>query len=132
MQAEQVPLPAKAVPDIIRDETKCLRCHLGLEEAPEMSPRTPSACAPMFFIERAPNSRNGAKCQLPYCPHPRVVQLLLEHGASMLELDRYWASVGGHENVAEELLMQEQVRRLWMKRCKRCYTWRWRAGLRKW
>ena len=30
MQVEQVPLLAETVPDIIRDETKCLRRHLGL------------------------------------------------------------------------------------------------------
>ncbi len=43
--------------------------------------------------------------------HPAVVQLLLEHGASVSEQDRYqrtalyWASVGGYENAAEELLI---------------------------
>ncbi len=60
MQVEQVPLPAEAVQDIIRDETKFLRRHLGLGESPGMPPGTPPACAPTFSIERAP--KRSASC----------------------------------------------------------------------
>lgn len=68
VQAEQTSLSTEAISNIIKDETKHLRRHLGLGESSEMPPGSPPACAPIFFIERAPNSRNGAKCQLPCCP----------------------------------------------------------------
>lgn len=67
MLAEHTPLSAEAVRIIITDETKRLRRHLGLAESPGMPPRTPPACTPLFFVERAPSSRTGAKCQLPCC-----------------------------------------------------------------
>ncbi len=86
MQAEQVPLPAEAVQDVIRNETKWLRRHLGLGECPGIPPRSPPACAPIFFIERRPNSRDGAKCQLPCCPdriRPDEYQVALNPGMNI-------------------------------------------------
>ena len=58
---------AEALEEIIKDVTKRLRRHLGLGESPGMPPGSPPDCAPIFFIERAPSSRNGASCQLPRC-----------------------------------------------------------------
>ena len=57
------------------------------------------------------NSTKHRFCRSARQGHPKVVKLLLEHGASVLELDRYkrtalcWASIGGHANLVEELLM---------------------------
>src|SRR6266516_365290 len=68
IQAEQVSSSDEAVQGIISDETKRLRRHLGLGESPRMPPSsTPPDCIPLFFIERAPSSRNGARCKLPSC-----------------------------------------------------------------
>jgi len=50
--------------------------------------------------------------QAAFQGHERVIQLLLELGASLLEQDSfqltalYWASVGGHDCAAEELLLR--------------------------
>lgn len=67
-QAEQGSVPVETVHDSIGEETKRLRRHLGLGDFPGLpSSTTPPACTPLFFIERAPSSRNGAMCKLPTC-----------------------------------------------------------------
>lgn len=107
-QAEQVPVPVEAdldniydgwgiqgemedgvereIGDEIEDETRRLRRHLGLGESPEMPPGTPPDCTPVFFIERAPKSRNGAKCQLPGCLNrirPKEYRVALNPGMNV-------------------------------------------------
>ncbi len=43
----------------------------------------------------------------------------------------YWASVGGHERAAEELLRGADTSNT-MRSGKEYYAWQWRAGFRKW
>ena len=68
MEDEQVFSSAGVAQNIISNETKGLRRHLGLGESPGMPPSThPPARVPLFSIERAPSSPNGAKCKLLSC-----------------------------------------------------------------
>src|SRR5436190_12574473 len=53
----------------VSQETKRLRCHLGLGESPGMPfSSIPPECVPLFFIECAPDTNNGARCKIPSCP----------------------------------------------------------------
>jgi hypothetical protein len=51
--------------DILTQERRRLRRHLGLGQDPGDSQLDCPEVEPLFFIERAPDSRNGAKCKLP-------------------------------------------------------------------
>lgn len=93
MQAEQVPLFAEAVQNIIKDETKWLRHYLGLEGFFKMFFKTFSACASIFFIERALNFRNDAKCQLPCCP-------------DKIKLNKYRVALNPDMNVSSQYFSQ--------------------------
>ncbi|KAL2864808.1 uncharacterized protein BJX67DRAFT_373627 [Aspergillus lucknowensis] len=54
--------------DSLKIERKRLRQHLGLGPNPSDPPAGhPPQIQPLFFIERAPGSREGAKCKLPTC-----------------------------------------------------------------
>jgi hypothetical protein len=70
----------------LRWETLQLRRHIGLGDSPGMPPPAdPPACIVLFFIERAPDSRNGAACKLPTCTEriwPGEYRLALNPGMS--------------------------------------------------
>jgi hypothetical protein len=69
---ETVPLSGK-FPEATGNEylilaTKALRHHLGLAETPgEKSSSSPPSTQPLFWVEVAPPSARGARCQLD-CP----------------------------------------------------------------
>lgn len=53
--------------DILIQEGRRLRRHLGLGHDPVDLLFDRPKVEPLFFIERAPDSRNGARCKLPTC-----------------------------------------------------------------
>jgi hypothetical protein len=68
---------------MIEEETRRLRRHLGLGETVHEPDPGPPDCQPLFFIEIAPHSSRGAKCKLPSCPSnisPRDYRVALNPG----------------------------------------------------
>lgn len=64
---EEISSSSETDEDLLIHEKRRLRRHLGLGENPGDSPSDPPEILPLFFIEKAPDSRNGAKCKLPIC-----------------------------------------------------------------
>lgn len=54
--------------ELLNSETLRLRRHIALGDGPGMPPPGDyPICIVLFFIECAPDSRNGAACKLPTC-----------------------------------------------------------------
>jgi hypothetical protein len=68
MDIDHVSSSAEDVEDMISNETKILRRHLGLGESPGIPPQSnPPVTQPLFFIEIAPSAPRGANCKLSTC-----------------------------------------------------------------
>jgi ankyrin repeat protein len=67
-----------------------------------MTTRSRGSSRDAWFSEHCTTGAKGG--------HDEIVRLLLDHGASVADKDYryrtplYWASVGGHEKIADELL----------------------------
>ncbi|KAK2734313.1 hypothetical protein FQN57_001718 [Myotisia sp. PD_48] len=81
--------------DSLKWEKRSLRCHLGLGPEPGDPPSNSPRIQPLFFIEIAPDSRNGSKCKLPKCDEPILP------GDIRLALNPAMSSNSWHESSAD-------------------------------